>query len=324
MYLLIVFVISYFDYYQICVLTFKLLDFACVCLQNRMVLRLALFLVEAGFFEEVEFVFLIVGHTKNPCDRCFNLLKKEHRGSNIYSMDQLMAKLNKGDGVVAHTFEHHADWEKKLSTLYKNFSDTGIKLAVKKNHNFFVEEVDGETMMKVRVSMRPEDEWSTPKSFRKVSLDQDDRDELLREDPDLLPQPGIRKIKLVELQTKWAELIPDDCKGPNMAPGVIILSPEELEAFRKEKNTAKTAKKKANEQEELNNVERQREMDGDEENEADEEEDESDDAIFEQDAAVVDTNLIVAAPDLPPAWQLPDYHPNVYPLRYPGYFNFES
>ena len=47
--------------------------------KNRMVLRLATYLVEAGYFEEVNFVFYIVGHTKTPCDRWFNQLKRSYR-----------------------------------------------------------------------------------------------------------------------------------------------------------------------------------------------------------------------------------------------------
>jgi hypothetical protein len=43
--------------------------------KNGMVLKLVVSLVEMGYFEEVEFMFLIVGHTKNPADRLFNLLK---------------------------------------------------------------------------------------------------------------------------------------------------------------------------------------------------------------------------------------------------------
>jgi hypothetical protein len=36
--------------------------------KNGMVLKLVVYLVEMDFFEEVQFVFLIVGHTKNPAD----------------------------------------------------------------------------------------------------------------------------------------------------------------------------------------------------------------------------------------------------------------
>ena len=65
--------------------------------KNRMVLRLANYLVEAEYFEKVSFVFLIVGHTKNACDRWFNQLKRNYRRRNIYSFDQLI------DSLKTHT-----------------------------------------------------------------------------------------------------------------------------------------------------------------------------------------------------------------------------
>ena len=44
--------------------------------KNGHVLRLALWLVELQYFQSVEFIFYVRGHTKNMCDRMFNLLKK--------------------------------------------------------------------------------------------------------------------------------------------------------------------------------------------------------------------------------------------------------
>ena len=48
--------------------------------KNNTVLRMAVFLVEMGYFKEVEVVFLIVRHTKNACDRLFNMLKCVYTG----------------------------------------------------------------------------------------------------------------------------------------------------------------------------------------------------------------------------------------------------
>lgn len=53
--------------------------------KNNTVLKLVSFLVEMGYFEEVVFHFLFVGHTKN-CDRYFNLLKQIHWWSNSNKM----------------------------------------------------------------------------------------------------------------------------------------------------------------------------------------------------------------------------------------------
>lgn len=58
--------------------------------KNNHVVRLVPLLVELGYFKQVEFMFLIVGHTKNNCDRWFNTLKSKYRKSNVYTMPQLI------------------------------------------------------------------------------------------------------------------------------------------------------------------------------------------------------------------------------------------
>jgi hypothetical protein len=62
--------------------------------KNGMVLKLVVYLVEMAYFEEVEFMFLIVGHTNNDADRLFNLLKILYRSLNIFMMQQLIATVN--------------------------------------------------------------------------------------------------------------------------------------------------------------------------------------------------------------------------------------
>ncbi len=47
--------------------------------KNNTVLKLAIWLKEMRYFKRISFVFLIVGHTKNACDRLFNSLKHEYR-----------------------------------------------------------------------------------------------------------------------------------------------------------------------------------------------------------------------------------------------------
>jgi hypothetical protein len=58
--------------------------------KNNMVLRLAPYLVEAGYFKTVRFCFFIVGHTKNACDRWFNTLKMLYRKQNVWTQKQLI------------------------------------------------------------------------------------------------------------------------------------------------------------------------------------------------------------------------------------------
>ena len=55
---------------------------------------------ELKFFKKINFVFLIVGHTKNACDRMFNTLKKDYNIKNIYTMAELVPILNRSKRVT--------------------------------------------------------------------------------------------------------------------------------------------------------------------------------------------------------------------------------
>ena len=44
--------------------------------KNNMVIRLVPYLIELGYFKKVNFIFLVVGHTKNAADRLF---KSDHQ-----------------------------------------------------------------------------------------------------------------------------------------------------------------------------------------------------------------------------------------------------
>ena len=67
--------------------------------KNKMVLRLVVYFVERGYFESATFAFLIVGHTKNPCDRLFNLAKLTYRKSQVFTHDQFLEKGGENEHV---------------------------------------------------------------------------------------------------------------------------------------------------------------------------------------------------------------------------------
>ena len=69
--------------------------------KNRMVLRLLAILAERRVAEEINFNFLVAGHTKNDCDRNFNLLKSVYRNSNCFVPSQMIEILNESDQVTA-------------------------------------------------------------------------------------------------------------------------------------------------------------------------------------------------------------------------------
>ena len=68
--------------------------------KNNTVLKLLVYLIEMKFFKKVNFVFLIVGHTKNVADHLFNALKNVYRKENIYTFPQLLIVLNTSDKVT--------------------------------------------------------------------------------------------------------------------------------------------------------------------------------------------------------------------------------
>ncbi len=91
--------------------------------KNNTVLKLVPFLVELGYFEEVVFHFLVVGHTKNSCDRYFNQSKCLQRESNSYTMNELCQNLRDCEDITIYETEHFdfLNWGKYLGTFYKDY-----------------------------------------------------------------------------------------------------------------------------------------------------------------------------------------------------------
>ena len=91
--------------------------------KNNPVLKLVPFLVERGYFEEVVFHFLIVGHTKNACNRYSNQLKCIQRRTNSYTMNELCKNLGDCDDIIIYETEQldFLYWGKYLGTFYKDY-----------------------------------------------------------------------------------------------------------------------------------------------------------------------------------------------------------
>jgi hypothetical protein len=68
--------------------------------KNNCVLLLAPYLVEMGYFDRVNMLFLVVGHTRNVCDRWFNNLKKFYHNSQVFSLDDTVECLSKNKYVT--------------------------------------------------------------------------------------------------------------------------------------------------------------------------------------------------------------------------------
>jgi hypothetical protein len=70
--------------------------------KNNTVLKLAAWLMAMGYFKSVQFIFLVVGHTKNAADRLFNSLKLEYRKQNLFTFDELARALDQSATVTVH------------------------------------------------------------------------------------------------------------------------------------------------------------------------------------------------------------------------------
>ena len=65
--------------------------------KNNYVLRLPAYLTMNKYFEKVQIVFLVDGHTKNTADRLFNLLKIDYRKENVFSLSKLIKVCNQNE-----------------------------------------------------------------------------------------------------------------------------------------------------------------------------------------------------------------------------------
>ena len=169
--------------------------------KNRMVIRFAAYLVEAGFFSQVNLVFLVRGHTKNACDRLFNLLKVLYSQQNIFSSAHLMDVLNKSDDVAAHRMPEFFAWDDALEQLYKRPAGVTekphcFKLTVTKSGVLFYQDFDGE-------------DWQEMDLKKRMSAEE--RAQLLASfSPAQVPAPGMKEIKRMELYSKWRQYVPKD------------------------------------------------------------------------------------------------------------------
>jgi hypothetical protein len=176
-----------------------------------MVLRLANLLVQSGVFKKVNFLFLVWGHTKNPCDRVFNILKLRFRKQNVYTMEQLLQVLNAQDQVNALRVQpsDFYDMDAFLDKFYRRFTSG----TVHKAHIFSCNVDDGATKMKINVSKwaledEPELKTDMKKQARNTNFGGLTREEALKQlKPILLEAPMIPAIKLCELYNKYSPLV---------------------------------------------------------------------------------------------------------------------
>ena len=95
-----------------------------------------------GYFLEVNFIFLIVGHTKNAADRLFNSLKVQYRKKNLFTFNQLVEALGTSRTITIHpaVSEDFLDYGDLFDFFYKK-----LVCQIKQNHIF--SSTDGSEMV---------------------------------------------------------------------------------------------------------------------------------------------------------------------------------
>ncbi len=101
--------------------------------KNNTVLKLVPFLLEMGYFKQVRFVFLVVGHTKNSADMLFNALKSLYQVKDSNSVDELLEHLRKSKRVTVNLAaeDDFLDWDDYLKRFYSSLTGK-----IKSNHIF--------------------------------------------------------------------------------------------------------------------------------------------------------------------------------------------
>jgi hypothetical protein len=185
--------------------------------KNKMVLRLLFYLVKKKIAIDARIIFLIKGHTKNDCDRLFNLMKKEYRKSNVYTPKDLKTSIKHDsiDTVIVDPATSFRDWDAHEDIVLKATEN------VKANHIFLVSaNRDNGNSMYMETHRNSGEEQ---KSVLVKKKKQEVLEEHWKTMPQLLPTTDILNIKWIELHDKWGKFIPrpkkEDWKYYNEDPG---------------------------------------------------------------------------------------------------------
>ena len=200
--------------------------------KNNTVLKLLVFLVEMKYFEKVNFIFLVVGHTKNAADHLFNALKFIYRQDNIYTFTELLEKLDGSDKVTvcASVEEDFLDYDTFLGYYHSTYAQK-----MKQNHIFSCSQANwnkNKFHVELRKSDLPEDKIVHHNSIKsgfhgrkqnypmnskglKTAIANRPKDikaamaDLLK----TIEAPGLNPYKQVELYCKYRPIVPHEHHG---------------------------------------------------------------------------------------------------------------
>jgi hypothetical protein len=193
--------------------------------KNNFVLLLIPFLVELGYFKHVNFIFLIVGHTKNAADRLFNALKHVYRRSNVQTFRQLLRVCGTSPHVtsVAVIDGDFSKYSEFLSQFYVTLKDLKSQhiFSCSVQSNGAIYNTEGELHFAVRKSDLDE-HLSISKDFIKGRGIKGRADNAVRRSAmekcllEPIPFQGIPEFKQVELYTKYLKHIDPEHQGDDL------------------------------------------------------------------------------------------------------------
>lgn len=184
--------------------------------KNKHVVRLLMWLVEMGYFPRITLLFLVKGHTKNSCDRLFNLVKLDYHKQNTYTYDELYDAINKNEFITVEKMmkDEMFDFLEWQDKFYQ--SPEGGKF--NQTHVFTIERINGNksTLLRKQDDKDAEIRYDSllpskrNKKCRYIENPVERMQEISKmlENLKVLEPPGLRPIKQVELFSKWAPLLP--------------------------------------------------------------------------------------------------------------------
>jgi len=161
-----------------------------------------------GYFKVVNFIFLVVGHTKNSADRLFNSLKGEYWRQNIFTMEGLIESLNRSESVTVHPAgpEDFYDYDKLLNAIFPDLAGK-----IKKNHIFSCND-DGSKMI-LRQSNLVEHAATVHKLRKTKTWNFENREQFFQYSENMLMPVrclGLNPYKAVEMWKNYRPNVPDE------------------------------------------------------------------------------------------------------------------
>ena len=180
-------------------------DNCCGQNKNNTVLRLAVWISQSAYFLQINFIFLVVGHTKNAADRLFNLLRVMYRKKNLYIFDQLVEALGMSRTITVHptVSEDFLDYGNLFDFFYKKLTGQ-----IKQNHIFSARQGD-EIMIRESVLGQQHEEFIVPimkKQFK--DLDYREKVDLAETKLMTLEWEGINPYNVYELFKNFRPYVP--------------------------------------------------------------------------------------------------------------------